>query len=58
MRDQIVTVAHPVYPEDNCLGRCPVCGAELYGPERIYKSGWEIIGCEYCIDETTAEMEY
>lgn len=58
MTDPVCTLSHPVYPEEGCIAHCPVCGAELYGAEKIYKSGWNVIGCEHCIDETTAEMEF
>lgn len=46
---------NPFPPEDHPIGHCPVCGGELYGYEKIYRVGNEIVGCENCVEVSTAE---
>ena len=41
------------YPEP--VMRCPICGAELYSWDMVYKRNGEIIGCYDCTDSGRAE---
>ena len=49
---------NPFPPEVPYIGKCPVCGAELYGYEKIYMNGWSIVGCQNCIEVKKAEDEF
>lgn len=49
---------NPFAPEIPHIGKCPVCGAYLYGYEKIYMSDGKIVGCEYCIEIKKAEDEF
>lgn len=50
--------ANPHPPEVPHIGKCPVCGAYLYGYEKVYVCGLQIVGCENCIEVKQAEDEF
>lgn len=35
---------------------CPICGAELYPHEEVYKDVYGVVGCEFCFDEDEWDM--
>lgn len=49
---------NPYPPEVPHIGICPVCGAYLYGYEKVYVCGFQIVGCENCIEVKQAEDEF
>lgn len=49
---------NPYPPEVPHIGTCPVCGAYLYGYEKVYVSNGTIVGCQDCIEIKQAEDEF